>query len=291
MISEAFLHLPGIGPARLARLRAAGLRTWHDLVAAPHELPAGAREAILAECHRCQLAYQDRDVAYLVRTLAPPDRWRILAHFFDDATFCDIETEGLEADARVTVIAAWHRGQLRYFVDGENFDDFLQLLDEARILVSFNGQSFDVPRILNAFHIPALPCPHLDLRWMCHHHGWKGGLKVIANRLGIQRPVDLVDATGWMAVWWWQRWRQQGDETARNQLLRYCGADTLLLPLVAAHLAGRYDVPLGPASPGIWDHLPPSVTEPPRVADRALGRPRTDAGAGHWGRGRLPAAP
>ena len=115
---------------------------------------------------------------------------------------------------------------------------FLELLDDVTLLATFNGSSFDVPRILDAFHIPELPCPHVDLRWMCHHQGWKGGLKDIAEALGITRPADLVQADGALAIRLWHLWTGRRDRPAREQLLRYCGADVLLLLMLVQHLIG-----------------------------------------------------
>ena len=39
-------------------------------------------------------------------------------------------TSGLEMDSLITVIACWHQGRLHTFVEHENLDDFLDLLDD-----------------------------------------------------------------------------------------------------------------------------------------------------------------
>jgi uncharacterized protein YprB with RNaseH-like and TPR domain len=187
-----------------------------------------------------------------VDRLSPLDKWRIVAEFLDETSFFDIETMGLEHDSPITVIACWHRGELRTFVEHENLDDFLHLLDDVTLLASFNGSSFDVPRVLDTFHIPDLPCPHLDLRWPCYHKGFKGSLKSITSRLGFARPVDLQDADGEMAVHLWNRWTLDQDHPARELLLRYCASDVLLLVMLAHRLAER-DVTSHAAW---WRHLP-----------------------------------
>jgi uncharacterized protein YprB with RNaseH-like and TPR domain len=157
---------------------------------------------------------------------------------------------------------------LRTFVENENLDEFLELLDDVSLLASFNGSSFDVPRILDAFHIPELPCPHIDLRWVCHHQGWKGGLKDITEKLGIKRPGDLQYADGLLAVQLWYRWMNHNDEVALKQLLRYCGSDVILLLLLAQRLAGRDAAAFGE----IWSQLPPAPLN--RPASRLLIRLR-----------------
>ncbi len=255
MISEALQHLKGIGPVRLARLQAAGIRSWSDILDDPERIPQRWRADAVEECQCARQALDSGDIRFFVDRFSARDKWRILSHFLDQTTFFDIETTGLEIDAAVTVIACWHRGQLRTFVEHENLDDFLHLLDDVRLLASFNGSTFDVPRVLDAFHIPQLPCPHLDLRWPSRHRGLTGSLKQISSRLGIRRPSDLTEVDGEMAVRWWHAWRLRGDAAARSRLIRYCASDVLLLLMLSHHLA------LLPPPPAehLWQHLPESV--------------------------------
>jgi uncharacterized protein YprB with RNaseH-like and TPR domain len=257
LISQAFLHFPGIGPARLAQLQAAAICCWADAIDSPDRIPISLRKPLLDECHRCLAALEAGDVRYFVDQFAPQDKWRILAHFFEQITYFDIETEGLAYEAPITVIACWHRGRLQTFTEHENLDAFLDLLDDVTLLASFNGSSFDLPRILETFHIPALPCPHLDLRWICHHRGWKGGLKEITQRLGIRRPADLEHVEGDAAVRLWHLWLNARDQNSRELLLRYCSADTLLLVMLANRLTARDDRALD----HLWSHLPPAVPD------------------------------
>ena len=252
MIREALLHCPQIGPSRLEKLHAAGIRTWSDVIERQDDLPAGIRSTIVAEVKQCLEAIEQEDIAYFVNHLAPRDRWRILSHFLDDVSFFDIETDGLDHDAAITTICCWHRGQVYTFLEHENLDDFLDLLDEITLLSSFNGSTFDVPRVLDAFHIPNLPCPHLDLRWLCYHKNLRGGLKEICFQLGIFRPQDLEFADGELAIRLWMRWLHFKDKMAKSELIRYCASDVILLKILAEKLVG-----VDPTqSPNYWDQLP-----------------------------------
>lgn len=258
MITEALSHCRGIGPVRLSRLHAAGIRTWQDVLEHPDRLPASLRNHLVDTCRRSLAAFEADDIGWLLQHLVPRDRWRVLACYFSEATFFDIETTGLEYDATITTIACWHRQQLHHFVEHENLDDFLDVLHESRLLISFNGAGFDVPRVLDGFHIPELPCPHLDLRWSCYHRGLSGSLKSIASGIGIRRPRDLETADGALAVLLWSHWQRARDPAARQLLLRYCASDVLLLLLVAQHLCGRAEH----AADDLWFRLPPEVPLP-----------------------------
>ena len=252
MITEAFRHCHGIGPHRLAQLQCQGIRTWDDVLSQHHRVPHCVREVLLSECRQASRALNDDDIAYFVERFHSSDRWRILHQYFDEATFFDIETTGLEYDSRITVICTSHGGQCRAFVEDDNLDDFLDLLDDTRLLVSFNGSSFDVPRVLSGFHIPELPCPHIDLRWSCYHKGLPGSLKQIAETIGIRRPDDLQDADGALAVALWNDWVASGNVSSREHLIRYCSSDVLLLACIARHVCG---LP-AEANPDLWKMLP-----------------------------------
>ena len=270
MITEALQHCRGIGPVRLQALHAAGVRSWYDIVSFPDRVPEAWRDGLVSECQKCLEALASDDIWYFVRNLAPTDRWRILPQFLNEASFFDIETTGLEFDCTVTVIICWHAGQLHTFVEGENLDDFLDLLEEIRLLISFNGSSFDVPKLLDCFHIPDLPCPHLDLRWPCYHRELQGGLKQVAATLGIERPRDLADVDGDLAVRLWSQWDEGRDNSAREQLIRYCAADVLLLRPVSEYLAG---LPLTAAAE-LWKDLPGGGDHCQKVADDGQERRR-----------------
>lgn len=258
MITQALLHCPGIGPARLARLRQAGVTSWADVLRQPDVIDRRCREAVVEECRRSLAAFESNDLAYLVERFAPKDKWRILAHYYESVTYFDIETAGLEYDAPITVIACWHRGKLHTFVENENLDDFLELLDDVTLLTSFNGASFDVPRVLDAFHLPQLPCPHLDLRWILYHHGVKGDLKSIAVRNRISPPQDIVGMDGEEAVLMWNIWQTTGVAAALDRLVRYCAADVLLLVLLTHRLVGSNQW----TDDNIWSHLPEPAVAP-----------------------------
>ena len=244
-------HCPGIGPARLEKLREAGILSWTDVLEHAERIPNSHRKALEEERGRCLVALEAANIRYFVDHFMPHDRWRILSHFLEQASYFDIETAGLENGAPITVIVCWHRGELFSFVEHENLDEFLDLLDDMTLLVSFNGSSFDVPRILDAFHIPDLPCPHLDLRWSCYHRGFRGGLKDIAERMSITRPEDLQNADGAEAIQLWNAWMLSQDQDARQRLLRYCAADVLLLVMIAHQIVEREDID----GPDCWSQL------------------------------------
>ena len=278
MIRGALTHLPGIGPRRLELLEQAGIRTWQDILSlsAPPLLAGEAWERIVKEVKRCENALAREDLPLLLDALATSDHWRILAHGFEKATFFDIETSGLGQDSYITVISCYHRERLEIFIKDVNLTGFLELLDDVDLLISFNGAAFDVPRVEQAFHIPALPCPHLDLRWVCYHEGLTGSLKSIETGQGITRPKALIGMDGEEAVRLWACWEEDGDKSALDKLIRYAAADVLALKVIAARLLERRHCPVAfePAR-DIWRLLPDSAGVRGLPGQAAAGPTRT----------------
>lgn len=260
------MHLPGIGPERQAVLHRRGLRTWHQIAETVEDVPrmgAHAWAVVRAAARQSLEALERDDLHTLVCELRNEDHWRLLGSYMEQATFFDIETTGLSVDSQVTVVVCRHRDRLHTFVRGRNLEEFLELLDDVELLASFNGSSFDVPRVARLFNIPAIPCPHIDLRWLCYHQGLTGGLKRIERELGVRRPADLQGVEGSMAEVLWRRWELGGDRKSLERLIRYCCADVQALTVVAAELIGRCGIPVPVPEPkALWcglDEIAPPI--------------------------------
>jgi len=238
LIDQTFLHCPGIGPKTDRRLKKLGFLNWQECLDRSSDLPfsTSGTEKFLAAIRESLRALEKQDLTFLSTHLPPSEHWRILSRYFTDATFFDIETTGLSHyDSMTTVIAAYHQGQLHTFVYGENLDEFLQLVDKSTLLVTFNGNSYDIPFLENSFNIPTIGCPYIDLRWICYHQGYRGGLKAIEKQLGVSRPKEIQDVDGYEAVLLFERW-QRGATDARDKLICYCQSDVLATYLTAGRL-------------------------------------------------------
>lgn len=229
MVEGAFLHFPGIGKKKLELLFRRGIIDWETALRYSESIPLGPgpKKNFLAQLERNRKALDEGELSFFVKEFHPEDRWRILADFFDKASFFDIETDGYYN--RITTISVYHKEKLHNFTRYENLEEFLEILGDIELMVSFNGSSFDVPVVLQNFRIPEFPVPHLDLRWICYHEGIRGGLKDIERFLNIRRPADLSGVDGMEAILLWSRWMQFRDLESLKHLKRYCSADVLSL--------------------------------------------------------------
>jgi hypothetical protein len=242
LIESCFVHCPGIGPKTDSILREKGFETWEDCLEHADDLPIGAsrKEAFIAEINKSRERALSGDIAYFIKLFPSKEHWRILSEYLDRATFFDIETTSLSWYAgHTSAIVALHRGELHTFVYGENIDDFLDLLDDASYIVSFNGKCFDVPFLEHSFNISSIDVPHIDLRWVAYYAGYNKGLKTIEEEMGIRRPLSLQGIDGMMAVDLYYRW-QSGDISARDLLVRYCTADVIGTYLATERILRKY---------------------------------------------------
>lgn len=143
-------------------------------------------------------------------------RVRVLSDRFERACFLDIETD---ERMRITCISTQMDHQSATFLRGQNLDDFLDVWQQAELVVSFNGKRFDVPIILRTFGLTRTPA-QIDLMDEARHYGLTGELKQIEKEIGFQRDGS-AGMNGMDAVALWHRFEHSGDEDALEVLKRY----------------------------------------------------------------------
>lgn len=140
-------------------------------------------------------------------------------------------------DKKVTVKAEWGQGGRK-----EMIEELWRLLDEADIIVTYNGKSFDVPHINREFILlgltPPQPYAHVDL-----YNTVRSKFKFMSGKLGW--VVQVLDLGGKMAHEGFNLWKSvlAGDEAARKRMEKYNAQDVRiteslyleLLPWISGH--------------------------------------------------------
>lgn len=217
MIESTFRLVPGVGPYLEGRLWSAGIRTWDDFPAAPAtalspRIDGRIREAI----GRAREALAARDAEALAGMIPRAERWRLYRAFAAEAAFLDVETDG---DA-VVAIGVLDRGGPRLFLADRDLERFPEAAAGWKLLVTFNGLSFDVPVLRRAFRSWRPPRAHVDLRHLWSRLGHAGGLKLLEAATGVGRPPHLAGLDGRDAVRLW-RAHVEGDGGALRLLAEY----------------------------------------------------------------------
>jgi uncharacterized protein YprB with RNaseH-like and TPR domain len=266
MLLHTFSHIEGIGPKVEKNLWNAGVTTWQEWqIPAPVRMSANSLEAA-DTLEASYQALQNREPSYFTSRLAANESWRIFAEFKDTIAYLDIETTGLDDYCEITTIALYDGTDVFTYVNGRNLDDFVTDIERYKVIVSYNGKSFDVPFIERYFKIK-LSHAHIDLRYILARLGFKGGLKGCEKQLGLSRG-DLDGVDGYFAVLLWQQYQQTGNERALETLLAYNIEDTINLERLAVEAYNR-NIALTPFADDLllnWPALPQN----PYVADLAI---------------------
>lgn len=237
MIRSTFIILPHVGNVTERNLWKKGITTWGDFLCRTHiEGISDDRKSRMDE----RLEDADRFLEmgrsdYFCSLLPTIEQWRLFSTFVDDAAYLDIETDGIGPRAKTTVITVHSKKGTTTLIRGIDLtsEGLAKALAGAKMLVTFNGSSFDIPVLNKEFPFTVPRVPHFDLRHGAHRIGHVGGLKLLEERFGIKRPQEVAYVTGEEAVYLWRLWEKQGKKNALRLLVRYNREDTVNLEKIA----------------------------------------------------------
>lgn len=232
------MHFTGIGIKTERKLWGQGIYSWDDL---ENELGKAQNKQFASKKYSPLLKkqldfsrknYREGNICFFANRMPASQAWRLFADFRGSAAFLDIETTGLGGyDDHITTISLYDGKKLRYYIWGENMQEFIEDVASYSLLITYNGKCFDLPFIEKQFQ-KKLNQAHLDLRFILAGLGYKGGLKSCEKQLGISRG-DLEGVDGYMAVLLWQEYRRHGNVRALETLLSYNMEDTVNLEMLA----------------------------------------------------------
>jgi hypothetical protein len=217
MIRSTFRLAAGIGPWLEARLWAAGVTRWEAFPAPPAVVLSPRVDARLrAALALAEAALADGDAERLAAMVPRAERWRLYGAFADRTAFLDVESDG---DA-LTAIGVLEASGPRLLLAGRDLDAFPDVARGWKLLVTYNGLSFDVPALRRAYPRWRPPRAHVDLRHLWARLGHEGGLKLLEEACGRPRPPHLRGLTGRDAVRLWRR-HLDGDRDSLRRFAEY----------------------------------------------------------------------
>jgi uncharacterized protein YprB with RNaseH-like and TPR domain len=233
-----FIHLPGIGKQKEKILQAQGL-TWQSFLRADRIDGIGQKrlllyKKIIRDSHQALL---DDDATFFALNLPLAEHCRAFDAFKDDALYLDVE---IDKHHEVTVVTMTDGIQTKVLVKGLNLytSELERALAHAKLLVTFNGASFDIPLLKKQFGIMWKGL-HIDLKTVARRKGFTGGLKEIEKRFGITREYEEklhIVLKGGDPALLYRMWRGSGDEYYLRLLLEYNEADAYHLFVLTQRL-------------------------------------------------------
>lgn len=229
MLTNTFCHVANIGPKKEKDLWRQGVLSWRDY---RKHFPADdcldASEKHLA----------NKNPLFFANALNSDQYWRLVPDFRDTIAYVDIETTGLSKDYNeITTIALYDGKKVHTYVNGKNLTNFVADIQQYKMIVTYNGKTFDVPFIEKYFGMH-LAHPHIDLRYLLKDLGLTGGLKMIEHKLGIDRG-DLRAVDGFFAVTLWREYQRNKNTNALETLLAYNCADVINLEYLLLHVVNK----------------------------------------------------
>jgi uncharacterized protein len=269
MISNTFCHIPGIGIRTEQRWWDLGIHSWGHFDAFVGKRLRLGRERIRTINHYLDqsLVSLQRNQPHFFADLLPADQhWRLFREFRSGVAYLDIETTGMGApEDYITTIALYDGKTIRWYVQGQNLEQFEEDIRDYRLIVTYNGKCFDVPFIRNILGV-TMDQAHIDLRYVLASQGYRGGLKGCERQLGIDREeLDGVD--GFFAVLLWNEYRRNRNPKALETLLAYNILDVVNLETL---MVQSYNLKLAQTPFAPTQKLPlPSSPTGPFTPDRA----------------------
>lgn len=245
MIRESFGVFDGIGPGRERAIRAAGITTWDELIAADSIVGVSAKlqDSLAQQIHRWSRALVQQDAAFFAEHMPRAEHWRLFEFFGvgDHVCYLDIETTGLSPNYHdVTMVGLYRAGRFVALVRGQDLSAAAvsEALAGVKILVTYYGSAFDVPFLQATLPGIDWNIPHFDLCFAGRRVCLTGGLKQVERDLGMHRDDAITEVDGFEAVRLWHR-HQRGDASALQTLIDYNEADTRNLAPIARRIYTR----------------------------------------------------
>lgn len=234
MIKKSFIILPKVGENTEKKLWANGINHWDDFLE-KKDVPGFSCQQ-KAYCDeflvKAKKNLEAKNGEFFHYNLVRKEHWRLFNEFSNDIGYVDIETTGLSKHRnKITTLSIYNGDTTKTFIHGIDMDEesVVKEMNKYKLIVTFNGTTFDLPFMKEKFPSLNMDVPHMDLRWVGNRVGLKGGLKRIERELDICRGDDVADVDGMMAVRLWKKWERTGNKEALDILVKYNQEDVINL--------------------------------------------------------------
>jgi uncharacterized protein len=286
VLTNTFLHIPGIGETTERALWSSGILSWEDVLTSRRlPIPDSRRYHLQWYVEESLHHLEGGDPNYFAGRMPGRQLWRLFPPFRHSVAYLDIETTGLGAGTdHITTIALYDGRTIRHYVHDRNLGEFRQDIRDYEVVVSYNGRSFDVPFIRNTLGVE-MAHAHIDLRYVLHGLGLRGGLKGCERQLGLDRGV-LEGVDGYFAVLLWQDYVRNRNERALETLLAYNIQDVVNLEtlMVIAYNRSLGKTPFGESHQLEMPQLPAVPFQADPITIERI-RARMWTPGGQWERG------
>lgn len=237
MIKSSFIFLDRIGERKERLLWEKGILCWDDFlnVADIEGISAKTKRYYDMQIRKASESIRNGYTEFFTHKLGLRNNWRLYSLFRDEAVFLDIESSGVTEKDDIIVIGLYDGRRDKIMIKGVNMDvEYLKReLSQYKLIITYNGASFDVPFIKKRYPQLLPGVPHIDLKPVCQRAGLSNGLKDIEEKFGISRNPVLKRLYGGDVYRLWRMAFASGDEYYMNLLAEYNQEDVINLKTIA----------------------------------------------------------
>ncbi len=233
MIQCSFQHVSGVHRKGELRLWQSGITNWDKLLDTPQKHPNFTKKLwnrLRTNIIQCKKALEREDYDFFISKFPEDIIWRLIPDLKGKILYFDIEATGLDlVNDSITTIATFNGSEIKYFVDGQNLEEFIPYLEKFDAIATFDGEKMDIPFIERKFGFDFYHI-HFDLFKLSRKLGISGGLKQIENYLEISRnSKNLSGIDGKTAIYLWKEFQLTKDARYLDTLLAYNIEDAINL--------------------------------------------------------------
>jgi len=229
MINSSFIFLDKIGKQLERKIWQQGIKDWNTFIKTKKVIGISKKrksyyDRKLIEARKA--IYNNNSKFF---NLPQSETWRLYEHFKDQTIFLDIEVSGVSKYDDITLIGLY---------DGIETKTTFNI--NHKLIVTFNGATFDLPYISKRYPKLLPDIPNFDLRTACTRVNLTGGLKQIEKQLGIKRTNKIVEKMyGGDPLRLLKMYKATGDDHYINLLIEYNEEDIINLKPIADYVTKK----------------------------------------------------
>ena len=228
MIKQSFIFLERISKSKEEQIWKSGISDWNEFLNNKKitKIADSKKNYYNHKIKEARQALLQDNSSYFIGRLPKKEMWRLYHYFKDECGYLDVE---IDSHGKIILAGISNYYNSNSFVKGYNLEkEWLQKeLSKYKILVTFNGSSFDLPRLKKQLGLE-INIPHIDLKHLVLRLSLKGGLKEVEKTLNLKRPANRYGNP----VDLWKAFHASGDKEWLELLINYNKEDIENLKLI-----------------------------------------------------------
>ncbi len=233
MIENSFIFLKGFGYIKERKLWEQGILDWNDFLNTEKIKGISRKNKLKFDrmTKDAMTALDNKDIYFFKKYFPKKETWRMYPWLKEETIYLDIETDQF---GKLLVISLYNGEFVKTFVRNFNLEFYTikRILDNAKMIVTFNGSSFDI-LILKHYIKFKNDIIHFDLRPAFVRLGYNTSLKNIEKIFHIKRDDNIIDLRGKDALELWKFFKATGSKNALELIIKYNQYDAINLKVLA----------------------------------------------------------